>query len=60
METPLTDDTEVHLPPHLTTQLASAVRIGDLVRTGRKALLLGLASWVMIAAVAYAGVTLTH
>ena len=27
----LTDDTEVHLPPHLTTQLASAVRIGDTV-----------------------------
>ena len=40
--------------------LGSAVRIGDLVRTGRKALLLGLASWVMIAAVAYAGVVLTH
>jgi hypothetical protein len=27
----LTDDTEVHLPPHLTTQLANAVRIGDTV-----------------------------
>ena len=27
----LTDDTEVHLPPHLTTQLASDVRIGDTV-----------------------------
>jgi hypothetical protein len=27
----LTDGTEVHLPPHLTTQLASAVRIGDTV-----------------------------
>jgi hypothetical protein len=27
----LADDTEVHLPPHLTTQLASAVRVGDTV-----------------------------
>jgi hypothetical protein len=25
----LTDGTEIHLPPHLTTQLANAVRIGD-------------------------------
>jgi hypothetical protein len=27
----LTDGTEVHLPPHLTTQLAAAVRVGDTV-----------------------------
>jgi hypothetical protein len=27
----LADGTEVHLPPHLTTQLASAVRVGDTV-----------------------------
>jgi len=27
----LTDGTEVHLPPHLTTQLATAVRVGDTV-----------------------------
>jgi uncharacterized integral membrane protein (TIGR00698 family) len=40
--------------------LGSAVRLGDIVRTGRKPLLLGLASWVIIATVAYAGVVLTH
>ena len=27
----LADGTEVHLPPHLTAQLASAVRVGDTV-----------------------------
>jgi len=27
----LTDGTQVHMPPHLTTQLASAVRVGDMV-----------------------------
>src|SRR5205807_9560779 len=27
----LADGTEVHLPPHLTTQLAGAVRVGDTV-----------------------------
>ncbi|QMU73278.1 YeiH family protein [Streptacidiphilus sp. P02-A3a] len=39
--------------------LGSAVDIGRLVRTGGKALLVGLASWLMIASVAYAGVLLT-
>jgi len=37
----------------------SAVRIGTLLRTGRRALVLGLCSWLLIAAVAYAGVKLT-
>jgi len=39
--------------------LGSAVDIRRLVRTGGKALLVGLASWLMIAGVAYAGVLLT-
>ena len=39
--------------------LGSAVDVGRLVRTGGRALLLGLASWVMIAGVSYAGVLLT-
>lgn len=40
--------------------LGSAVRLRDLARTGRKALLLGLASWFLIAAVSYAGILLTR
>ncbi|WP_328806713.1 YeiH family protein [Streptacidiphilus fuscans] len=39
--------------------LGAAVDIRTLVRTGRRALLVGLASWVMIAGVAYAGVLAT-
>ncbi|QMU80703.1 putative sulfate exporter family transporter [Streptacidiphilus sp. PB12-B1b] len=39
--------------------LGSAVDVRRLVRTGGRALLLGLASWVMIAGVSYAGVLLT-
>lgn len=39
--------------------LGSAVDVRRLVRTGGKALLVGLASWLMIAGVAYAGVLLT-
>ena len=39
--------------------LGSAVDVRRLVRTGGKALLVGLASWVMIAGVAYTGVLLT-
>ena len=40
--------------------LGSAVRLGPLIRTGRRALLLGLTSWVLIAGVSYAGVLLTR
>ncbi|MFL6051924.1 MAG: YeiH family protein [Actinoallomurus sp.] len=39
--------------------LGSAVRLPELARTGRRALLLGLISWVLIAGLAYAGVLLT-
>ena len=39
--------------------LGSAVRLGPLLRTGRRALLLGLASWALVAGVSYAGVLLT-
>ncbi|WP_377274100.1 YeiH family protein [Peterkaempfera sp. SMS 1(5)a] len=39
--------------------LGSAVDVRRLVRTGGRALLTGLASWLLIAAVAYAGVRLT-
>lgn len=38
--------------------LGAGVRIGTLIRTGGRALLLGLTSWVLIAAVAYGGVLL--
>ena len=38
--------------------LGSAVRLGDLRRTGGRALVLGLCSWVTVAAVALAGVSL--
>ncbi len=40
--------------------LGSAVRLRVLFRTGRRALLLGLTSWVLIATVSYAGVLLTR
>ncbi|MCW2865556.1 MAG: putative sulfate exporter family transporter [Actinoallomurus sp.] len=40
--------------------LGSAVRLGPLLRTGRRALLLGLASWALVAGVSYAGVLLTR
>jgi uncharacterized integral membrane protein (TIGR00698 family) len=39
--------------------LGSTVDVRVLLRTGRRALLVGLASWVLIAAVSYAGVLLT-
>jgi uncharacterized integral membrane protein (TIGR00698 family) len=39
--------------------LGGAVRLRELARTGRRALLLGLTSWVLIAGVSYAGVLLT-
>ncbi|WP_343884336.1 YeiH family protein [Actinoallomurus spadix] len=39
--------------------LGAAVRLPELARTGHRALLLGLTSWVLIAGVAYAGVLLT-
>jgi uncharacterized integral membrane protein (TIGR00698 family) len=39
--------------------LGAGVRVRELVKTGVKPLLLGLASWVLIAAVAYCGVLLT-
>lgn len=39
--------------------LGAGVRIGELRRTGVRPLLLGLASWLLIAAVAYVGVRLT-
>lgn len=40
--------------------LGTAVRIRPMLRTGRRALLLGLTSWVLIAGVAYGGVLLTR
>jgi uncharacterized integral membrane protein (TIGR00698 family) len=40
--------------------LGSAVRLRVLLRTGRRALLLGLTSWALIAGVSYAGVLLTR
>ncbi|MDN3355031.1 putative sulfate exporter family transporter [Actinomadura sp. DC4] len=40
--------------------LGSAVRLRVLVRTGHRALLLGLTSWVLIAGISYAGVLLTR
>jgi uncharacterized integral membrane protein (TIGR00698 family) len=40
--------------------LGGAVRLRILVGTGRRALLLGLTSWVLIAGVSYAGVLLTR
>ncbi|MFB9368841.1 YeiH family protein [Kitasatospora albolonga] len=39
--------------------LGSAVRLSSLTRTGARVALLGLASWVLIAGVAYGGVLLT-
>ncbi|GAB3967345.1 putative sulfate exporter family transporter [Actinoallomurus acanthiterrae] len=39
--------------------LGSAVRLRELARTGRRALLLGLTSWALIAGISYAGVLLT-
>ncbi|MCO5970623.1 YeiH family protein [Actinoallomurus soli] len=39
--------------------LGAAVRLPELARTGHRALLLGLTSWVLIAGVSYAGVLLT-
>ncbi|WP_345433097.1 YeiH family protein [Actinoallomurus vinaceus] len=39
--------------------LGGAVRLRELARTGHRALLLGLLSWVLIAGVSYAGVLLT-
>ncbi|MEV5748772.1 putative sulfate exporter family transporter [Actinoallomurus sp. NPDC052308] len=39
--------------------LGSAVRLRELMRTGRRALLLGLTSWALIAGISYAGVLLT-
>jgi uncharacterized integral membrane protein (TIGR00698 family) len=40
--------------------LGSAVRLRVLVRTGHRALLLGLTSWVLVAGVSYAGVMITR
>jgi uncharacterized integral membrane protein (TIGR00698 family) len=40
--------------------LGGAVRLGSLIRTGRRALLLGLASWFLVAGISYAGVLLTR
>lgn len=40
--------------------LGTAVRIRPMLRTGRRALLLGLTSWVLIAGISYGGVLLTH
>ena len=40
--------------------LGTAVRVRPMLRTGRRALLLGLTSWVLIAGIAYAGVLLTR
>jgi uncharacterized membrane protein YadS len=40
--------------------LGTAVRVGPMIRTGRRALLLGLTSWVLIAGISYAGVLLTR
>jgi uncharacterized membrane protein YadS len=39
--------------------LGTGVRVPELVRTGAKPLLLGLASWALIASAAYIGVQLT-
>jgi uncharacterized integral membrane protein (TIGR00698 family) len=39
--------------------LGAAVRLPELARTGRRALVLGLTSWLLIAGVSYAGVLLT-
>jgi uncharacterized membrane protein YadS len=36
--------------------LGTGIHVPALVRTGRRSLVLGLASWVLVAAVAYAGV----
>ncbi|WP_249416465.1 YeiH family protein [Streptomyces sp. TS71-3] len=36
--------------------LGTGIRVPDLVRTGRRSLVLGLASWILVASVAYAGV----
>ena len=38
--------------------LGSAVRLGELVRTGWRALVVGLLSWALIAALAYGAVQL--
>ena len=38
--------------------LGTGIRVRALVRTGGRSLLLGLASWVLVAGVAYAGVRL--
>jgi len=38
--------------------LGTGIRLGALVRTGGRSLLLGLASWVLVAGLAYAGVRL--
>jgi uncharacterized integral membrane protein (TIGR00698 family) len=40
--------------------LGCAVRLRSLIRTGHRALLLGLTSWLLIAGVSYAGVLLTR
>lgn len=40
--------------------LGTAVRVGPMIRTGRRALLLGLTSWILIAGISYAGVLLTR
>jgi uncharacterized membrane protein YadS len=40
--------------------LGCAVRLGPLIRTGHRALLLGLTSWILIAGISYAGVLLTR
>ena len=40
--------------------LGCAVRLRPLIRTGHRALLLGLTSWLLIAGVSYAGVLLTR
>jgi hypothetical protein len=36
------------------------VRLRPLLRTGRRALVLGLTSWALVAGVSYAGVLLTR
>ncbi len=38
--------------------LGTSIHVGKLVRTGSRSLLLALASWVLVAGVAYAGVRL--
>jgi uncharacterized integral membrane protein (TIGR00698 family) len=40
--------------------LGCAVRLRPLIRTGHRALLLGLTSWILIAGISYAGVLLTR